>query len=276
MSVSYLQYAGSAEYLRGRIGDFTPELILMLGSGLDKIGETAEQLLEIPFREVPGFSVPTAPGHKGSLIFGRLFGRNAVLMQGRLHHYEGYSFEEVTYAIRVLSLLGAKYLITTNAAGCVRRDWTPGHIMLITDHIKLGSESPLRGPNLPEFGLRFPDATQYYTPALLARARQAADGLKLSVYEGVYFYFHGPQYETPAEIRAIRTLGGDAVGMSTVPEVIVAGHCGMKILGLTLLTNMASGILERPLDAQEVLEVAGAGGSAMTALLEACLRDPLF
>ena len=201
-----------------------------------------------------------------------LKGKKVAVMQGRMHHYEGYSYEEVAYALRVLRLLGCRTLIVTNAAGCVRTDWQAGDLMLITDHIKMFSESPLRGENLPDFGPRFPDASHLYTPRLQALARQAAGEEGISLREGVYFYCYGPQYETPAEIRAARILGGDAVGMSTAPEVIVAGHCGMEVLGLSLLSNMAAGILDQPLSEQEVLDAAQAAREKFSGLIRACLR----
>ncbi|MCD8004258.1 MAG: purine-nucleoside phosphorylase, partial [Oscillospiraceae bacterium] len=219
------------------------------------------------------FPRSTAPGHKGRLVFGTLQGRPAAVMQGRFHPYEGYSFEQAAYPVRVLRLLGCQTLIVTNAAGCVNLDWNPGELMLICDHIKLVQDSPLRGENLERFGPRFPDAGQLYTPALRALARRQAQRLGIPLREGVYMYFPGPQYETPAEIRFARLAGADAVGMSTVPEVIAAGHCGMRVLGLTLLSNMAAGILPQPLSEQEVLQAARAAGAQFSALVLACLKE---
>ena len=174
--------------------------------------------------------------------------------------------------MRVLRLLGCDTLIVTNAAGCVRTDWQAGDLMLITDHIKMFSESPLRGENIPEFGVRFPDASHLYTPRLQKIARETAADMFINLREGVYFYCYGPQYETPAEIRAARILGGDAVGMSTAPEVIVAGHCGMEVLGFTLLSNMAAGILDQPLSEQEVLDAGEAAKDKFSRLVLGCLR----
>ena len=174
--------------------------------------------------------------------------------------------------MRVLRLLGCEILIVTNAAGCVNTDWNAGDLMLITDQIKMFSESPLRGENLPEFGVRFPDASHLYTPRLQQLARETASERSIPLREGDYFYCYGPQYETPAEIRAARILGGDAVGMSTAPEVIAAGHCGMEVLGITLLSNMAAGILDQPLSEQEVLDAAEAAREKFTGLIRACLR----
>jgi purine-nucleoside phosphorylase len=213
----------------------------------------------------------TAPDHKGRFLFGRLSGQDVAVMQGRLHTYEGWSFADVSYPVRVLRLLGAETLVVTNAAGAVNTGYTAGDIMLITDHIKLFGVSPLCGPNVDEFGPRFPDMSHVYTPALQAAARQAAEELNIPLRQGVYMYFPGPQYETPAEVRLARTLGADAVGMSTVPEAIVAAHCGMRVLGFTLCTNMAAGVLDQPLDGDEVIAAGQAAGPKFVALVKACL-----
>lgn len=273
MKFTYAQYEESAAYLRGQIGDFRPEVLMILGSGLGFLADELERPIRVPYGQIPHFKPSTAPGHKGQFVFGTLEGKPVAVMQGRMHFYEGYSLQEVTYAVRVVRLLGAEKLIVTNAAGCVNRDWTAGTLMLITDHIKLCLESPLRGENLPEFGPRFPDASTVYTPEYREIARVAAAELGISLKEGVYFYLPGPQYETPAEIRAVRALGADAVGMSTVPEAIVARHCGMKILGLSLLTNMAAGILDQPLSEQEVLDAAAAASRQFSQLVRRCLAQ---
>ena len=272
MTYTFDQYKESADSIRRRIGAFCPKVAMILGSGLGFLGDVVEDPVCVSYRDIPHFKASTAPGHKGQLVFGTLEGRPVAVMQGRMHHYEGYSYEEVSYAVRVLRLLGCDTLIVTNAAGCVRTDWQAGDLMLITDHIKMFSESPLRGENLPDFGPRFPDASHLYTPRLRQLAREAAGELGIPLREGVYFYCYGPQYETPAEIRAARILGGDAVGMSTAPEVIVAGHCGMEVLGFTLLSNMAAGILDQPLSEQEVLDAAEAAREKFSGLIRACLR----
>ena len=266
------QYRASAQAIRDRLGDFVPKVAMVLGSGLGYLGDEVENAIAIDYQDIPHFKASTAPGHKGRLVFGILEGRNVAVMQGRMHHYEGYSYEEVSYAVRVLRLLGCDTLIVTNAAGCVNTDWKAGDLMLITDQIKMFSESPLRGENLPDFGVRFPDASHLYTVRLQELARETAKERGIPLREGVYFYCYGPQYETPAEIRAARLLGGDAVGMSTAPEVIVAGHCGMEVLGLTLLSNMAAGILDQPLSEQEVLDAAEAAREKFSGLVRACLR----
>ena len=271
MNYTFAQYKESADYIRGRIGGFAPKVAMILGSGLGYMGDIVENAVAVSYQDIPHFKVSTAPGHKGQLVFGTLEGQNVAVMQGRMHHYEGYSYEEVAYAVRVLRLLGCDTLIVTNAAGCINLEWKAGELMLITDHIKFFLESPLRGENLPEFGVRFPDASHLYTPALQELARQTAKELDIPLREGVYMYFPGPQYETPAEIRAARVLGADAAGMSTAPEVITAGHCGMQVLGFTLLSNMAAGILDQPLSEQEVLDAAEAAKEPFSALVRGCL-----
>ncbi len=269
---SFAQYQESADAIRAKIGDFQPKVAMILGSGLGFLGDEVEHPIAVPYAQIPHFKVSTAPGHKGQLVFGTLEGQAVAVMQGRMHHYEGYSYEEVSYAVRVLRLLGCDTLVVTNAAGCVNREWSAGDLMLITDHIKIFMESPLRGENLPQFGPRFPDASHLYTPALREVARQAAAELSIPLREGVYMYFPGPQYETPAEVRFARVAGADAVGMSTAPEVITAGHCGMQVLGFTLLSNMAAGILDQPLSEQEVLDAAEAAREKFSGLVRACLR----
>ena len=272
MKFTMQQYRESAEAVAARLDGFVPEVAMILGSGLGYLGDEVDSPIAIDYADIPHFKHSTAPGHKGRLVFGYLEGKPVAVMQGRMHHSEGYSYEEVAYAVRVLRLLGCRTLIVTNAAGCVQTEWKAGELMLITDHIKMFSESPLRGENLPEFGVRFPDASHLYTQRLQELARQTAAEEGIGLREGVYFYCYGPQYETPAEIRAARILGGDAVGMSTAPEVIVAGHCGMEVLGLTLLSNMAAGILDQPLTEEEVLTAAAEAREKFSGLVRACLR----
>ena len=269
---TYAQYQESAEALRARLGGFTPRILLILGSGLGALGDEVEDPITVSYDKVPHMKHSTAPDHKGRFLFGRLSGQDVAVMQGRLHTYEGWSFADVSYPVRVLRLLGAETLIVTNAAGAVNTAFSAGDIMLITDHIKLFGVSPLCGANIDEFGPRFPDMSHVYTPALQDAARQAAKELGIPLRQGVYMFFPGPQYETPAEVRAARLLGADAVGMSTVPEAIVAAHCGMKVLGFTLCTNMAAGVLDQPLDGEEVIAAGLAAGPKFTALVKACLE----
>ncbi len=272
MIYRYAHYQESADYLRAQLGDFSPEVLLVLGSGLGYLGDTVENPVFVDYSDIPHFRASTAPGHKGRFVFGTLRGKRVAVMQGRMHCYEGYSMEDASFAVRVIRLLGAQTLIVTNAAGCVNADWNVGELMLISDHIKLFDFGPLRGENIAEFGTRFPDMSTLYTPELRALAREKADELGLTVREGVYMYFPGPQFETPAEIRAARVLGADAVGMSTVPEAIVAGHCGMRVFGVSLLTNMAAGILPQPLSGAEVNEAAEAAAPRFSALMLSVLE----
>ena len=270
---TYQQYLESAEALREKLNGFQPKVLLILGSGLGALGDEVEDPIIVPYEDVPNMKHSTAPDHKGQFVFGRLAGQNVAVMQGRLHAYEGWSFADASYPVRLLRLLGAETLIVTNAAGAVNAAFDVGDIMLITDHIKLFGVSPLCGPNVDEFGPRFPDMTHAYTPALQEIARKNAKALDIRLQEGVYMYFPGPHYETPAEIRAARTLGADAVGMSTVPEVIVASHCGMKVLGFTLCTNMAAGVLDQPLTGEEVILAGKEAAPRFSALVKACLAQ---
>ncbi len=265
-------YQESAAAIQKKIGDFVPEVALVLGSGLGFLGDLCEDAIIVPYGDIPHFKVSTAPGHKGQFVFGTLSGKRVAVMQGRMHTYEGYTFEEVTYAVRVLRLLGSKTLIVTNACGGVNLDFSVGDIMLITDHIKLVAPSPLTGANLPEFGVRFPDMSKTYTPALQTLAHESAAALGQKIQQGVYMFFTGPHYETPAEIRAARVLGADTVGMSTVPEVIAARHAGMDILGFSLVSNMAAGVVDQPLSEEEVLEAAAACKDRFSALILKCLE----
>ena len=267
------QYRESAAALERRLGGFRPKILLILGSGLGALGDEVEKPVAVPYREVPHMKHSTAPDHRGQFLFGRLAGQDVAVMQGRLHTYEGWSFADVSYPIRALRLLGAQTLVVTNAAGAVNTAFSAGDIMLITDHIKLFGVSPLCGPNPEDLGPRFPDMSHVYTPALQEAARRAAERLGISLRRGVYMFFPGPQYETPAEVLAARLLGADAVGMSTVPEAITAAHCGMQVLGFTLCTNMAAGVLERPLDGDEVIAAGQAAGPKFTALVKACLKE---
>lgn len=233
-----------------------PEIAIILGSGLGPLGDEVENPVVFDYGDIPHFPVSTIPGHAGKLIVGTLCGRQVLVMQGRFHYYEGHDMDVVTLPIRVFSKLGIHYLFVTNAAGGIKDSFNPGTIALITDHLSFMCPSPLRGPNLDEFGPRFKDMTEVYSQRLQAIAKNAAKKLNISLGEGVYAYFRGPQFETPAEIRAIRTLGADLAGMSTVPEAIVARHCGMETLGLSLVTNKAAGLSTSELNHQEVMETA--------------------
>jgi purine-nucleoside phosphorylase len=232
----------------------TPRIGLILGSGLGVLADEIENPVKIPYNEIPDFPISTVEGHAGQLVFGLLSGVEVVAMQGRFHFYEGYSMEKVTFPVRVMKELGVDMLIVTNAAGGVNESFSAGDLMIISDHINNMGTNPLIGPNDSKLGVRFPDMSEAYTKELRAVAREIADRLNINVKEGVYFGNPGPVYETPAEIRMVRALGGDAVGMSTVPEVIVARHSGMKVLGISCISNMAAGILDQPLTHDEVIE----------------------
>lgn len=268
---TFADYKLSAQVIKERSGDFTPELLLVLGSGLGFLGDMCTDARIIDYADIPGFKASTAPGHSGKLVLGKLGGRNVCVMQGRIHYYEGYSMEEIAFPVRVARLLGASTLIVTNAAGGVNTGFKTGDIMVIEDHIKLFDESPLRGKNIPEFGPRFNDMTDVYTAKLRQTALDTARTQGMALQEGVYMFFPGPQYETPAEVRMARILGADAVGMSTAPEAIAARHCGMDILGFSLISNAAAGILGEPLSEQEVLDAAAAAKNKFSMLILGCI-----
>lgn len=265
-------FAESADYVLKKAG-FAPEIAVILGSGLAPLADSIENAVVIPYCDIPNWLVSTVPGHQGKLILGEVNGKKVVCMSGRFHSYEGYDFEELTVPVRLFKLLGCKAVIATNAAGGVNASYRPGDVMIISDHIKLAGNSPLRGANIDSFGPRFFDVSKMYTPALRDIARRLATGSGLSVHEGVYFFMTGPQFETPAEIRAIRVLGGDAVGMSTVTEALTAAHCGMPFLGLSVITNMAAGILDQPLTHTEVIDTANAIRDRLTAYVKAIINE---
>ncbi|AZV44206.1 purine nucleoside phosphorylase [Peribacillus asahii] len=249
----YEQLEKAAAFIKSKITD-VPSVGLILGSGLGVLAAEIEQPIVLPYQEIPNFPVSTVEGHAGKLVIGKLSGKTVVAMQGRFHFYEGYSMSQVTFPVRVMKLLGVETLIVTNAAGSVNESFTPGDLMLITDHINCMGTNPLIGSNDARFGPRFPDMSEAYNKELRSLAKQIAATQGLDLKEGVYVGNTGPAYETPAEVRMARVIGGDAVGMSTVPEVIVARHCGLKVLGISCMTNMAAGILDQPLSHEEVIE----------------------
>ena len=244
----------AADMIRERCGE--AEIGVILGSGLGDYINALENATSVSYEDIPGFPVSTAPFHEGRWFCGTLYGKRVCMMQGRFHSYEGYSLEDVTLPIRVMKLLGVQTLIVTNAAGGVNMDYVPGDLMLIEDFINLSGKNPLTGPNLGEFGVRFPDMTHAYDVELKKLASDVAAELGIKLQKGVYCWLNGPTYETPAEIRMVRTLGADAVGMSTVPETIVARHSGIRVLGISCITNMAAGVLPQKLDHKEVVETA--------------------
>ena len=231
-----------------------PRIGIVLGSGLGAFAERLENALEIPYTDIPGWPRSTAVGHAGKLVLGRLSGVDLLVQSGRSHLYEGYAGARVTFAVRVMKLLGIESLVLTNAAGGINLAYNRGALVLISDHINLMGANPLVGANEDDFGPRFPDMTEVYSAEYRAIARAAAAEAGIALHEGVYAALLGPSYETPAEIRYLRTIGADMVGMSTVPEAIVASHQGMKVLGISCVTNMAAGILPQKINHDEVLE----------------------
>ena len=257
MGILYERLQKCLECVRAKT-DFVPKVALVLGSGLGAYADTMDVVATIDYRDIDTFPVSTVPGHRGRFVFGYIADVPAVVMQGRVHYYEGYSMEEVTFYVRVLHLLGIRRLLLTNAAGGVNERFRVGEFMLLTDHLHFFTASPLRGAEYPAFGPRFCDMSRVYAPRLRELARNCAKKSGLSVQEGVYFYMAGPQFETPAEIRAIRLLGGDAVGMSTVPEAMAAVQCGMEVLGISCITNLAAGMIpDGVVSDEEVKENAG-------------------
>jgi purine-nucleoside phosphorylase len=260
----------AARFLQG-LRPLAPRAGLILGSGLGGVAEEVEDPLTLAYRDIPHFPLSTVEGHAGRLILGRWAGREVVILQGRFHYYEGYTLEEITFPVRVLRALGAGALVVTNAAGGINPGLSPGDLMLITDHINFMGTNPLIGPNDPELGPRFPSLTPPYAPELCALARQVARAEGLELKEGVYIGVTGPSFETPAELRAFARLGADAVGMSTVPEVIVAGHAGLRVLAISVITNSARGHAEEVAQHGAVLEVAAASGPRLARLLRGTL-----
>ncbi|MEK4760089.1 purine-nucleoside phosphorylase [Viridibacillus sp. FSL E2-0187] len=253
--------------------DYRPTIGLILGSGLGTLADEIENPFKIPYSEIPNFAKSGAIGHANELVIGELKGKTVVAMKGRFHYYEGFTLDEVTFPVRVMKALGVEELIITNACGAVNTSFKPGDLMLITDHINLVSTNPLIGPNNDELGTRFPDVSEVYNRNLRNIASKVAKEQNITLQEGVYAWWSGPAYETPAEIRMIRTLGADAVGMSTVPEAIVAIHGNMKVLGISCLTNMACGILDQPLNHDEVIEVASRVRTQFVDLIKGVLEE---
>lgn len=251
--MNYQNIKEAASYVKSEFEDI-PKIGLILGSGLGVLADEIENPVKIPYNEIPNFPVSTVEGHAGQLVFGTLKGAKVVAMQGRFHFYEGYSLDKVTAPVRVMKELGVETLIVTNAAGGINESFEAGDLMLITDHINNMGTNPLIGANDSNIGVRFPDMSQSYDENLRKMAKKTANDLNIKLQEGVYVGNTGPSYETPAEVRALRIIGGDAVGMSTVPEVIIARHAGLSVLGISCISNMAAGILNQPLSHDEVIE----------------------
>lgn len=245
----------AAEFLRSK-GVCDPEIGMVLGTGLNDYAETIEDALVIPYGEIPHFHAGKVDSHKGQLIYGTKKGKKVLIMAGRYHYYESGDMHETAFPARVMVELGIRRMIITNAAGCVNEAWHAGQLMLIKDHINLSGGNPLIGPNLDEYGPRFPDMSYTYSKNLRDKIKAAALAEGIELVEGIYTMMSGPTFETPAEIRMVRTIGGDAVGMSSVPEAIIANHAGLEIVGISFLSNMAAGVLDQPLSNEEVTEAS--------------------
>jgi purine-nucleoside phosphorylase len=261
----------TADVIRGRLGEVKPEVAIILGSGLGRLADRITNRQVIPYQDVPGFPPPTVVGHSGSVISGTLGGRQVVALSGRFHMYEGHSAELAGFPVRVLHELGAQTLVVTNAAGGIRRSFKPGDIMLIRDHINLTFRNPLIG-EVERGEERFPDMSDPYDPGLIRLAREVAKSQGTALAEGVYCALLGPTYETPAEVKMLTTLGADAVGMSTVPETIVARARGMRVLGFSCITNLACGLSDAPITHAEVLETTLIAGDRMSSLVAEIIR----
>lgn len=259
-------------FLNEKTDNFKPEIGIILGSGL---GELADEYCDyaVPYNDIPGFVKSTVKGHKGRLVFTRMQGKNIVMMQGRNHYYEGHSMQEITYPVKVMKALGVKTLILTNAAGAVNESFSPSDLMIITDHINYMGANPLVGSNDDTLGERFPDMTEVYKKNLIELAEKCAEKLGIDIQKGIYWANSGPSYETPAEINMIRTLGADAVGMSTVPEAIVANYCGLNILGISCITNSASSITGEKLSHEEVIDAANNAKTKFKSLILEIVRN---
>ncbi|MFD1447263.1 purine-nucleoside phosphorylase [Oceanobacillus profundus] len=251
--MNHIAIKEASNYVKSKLKE-TPEIGLILGSGLGVLGEEIENPITIAYKDIPHFPESTVSGHKGQLVIGTLEGKQVIAMQGRFHYYEGYSMNQVTFPVRVMKDLGIESIIVTNAAGGINEEFNPGDLMLITDHINNMGDNPLIGKNDEHLGVRFPDMSQSYDREFIKHAESCAASLGIFVQKGVYVGNTGPAYETPAEVRMLRTLGGDAVGMSTVPEVVVSRHAGIRVLGISCISNMAAGILDQPLTHDEVIE----------------------
>lgn len=260
------------DFIQQKIKDFKPELGIILGSGLGDFADNLEGV-RIKYQDIPGFETSTVAGHKGQLVFGEVLGKNAVIMQGRYHFYEGYHISRIVYPIKVMKKLGVKTLIITNAAGSVNKEYTAGDLMVISDHINLMGVNPLIGENDATLGDRFPDMSEVYNHSLADLALAKGKELGLTVQKGVYAAMSGPSYETPAEINMLRIMGADAVGMSTVPEALVANYCSMRVLGISCITNSAAGVHPSRLSHAEVVETAAKVKDSFMKLLMAVVEE---
>ena len=253
--------------------DAVPEIGMILGSGLGDFADTLENRQVIPFSDIPDFPMATVPGHTGAFVFGTRHGKSVVCLQGRLHYYEGHPMSLLTLPVRIMAKLGVKLLVLTNAAGGVNTAYRPGDLMLITAHINFSGSHPLIGVTDPALGTRFPDVSDAYSAALRLKVKLAAVEAGINLRQGVYMMYSGPSYETPAEIRMARILGADAVGMSTVPEALVAAQCGIQVLGISCITNLAAGVSPTKLSHQEVMDTAARVHDTFHSLVDLILKE---
>jgi purine-nucleoside phosphorylase len=268
---TYQQLLEARDYIQSKT-KHSPKIGMILGSGLGNLVDKMTKVVNIKFEDIPHFKTPKAEGHQGVVSIGYLKKVLVIVLKGRYHYYEGHSLSDVVFPVRVMKLLGVEKLIITNSCGAVNTAFRPGELMLITDHLNLTANNPLIGDNIDELGPRFPDASEIYTKDLRIIALEQAKKLDIKLNQGVYAWWTGPSYETPAEIKMIRTLGADAVGMSTVPESLVASHMNMQVLGISCLTNMASGILGQKLSHQEVLDVASQVNDSFSKLITTIIK----
>ncbi len=271
MKYDYEYCSKAADYIKSKV-DFIPEIGIILGTGLGPLAEKIVDPVQIPYGEIPNFLISTAPRHAGKMILGKLSGKKVICMSGRFHQYEGYSYEDLVLPVRVLKLMGIKCLILSNACGGINLSYKVGDIMLIEDHIKMTGASPLRGPNDDEFGPRFFDVSDLYSKELRGIAKETAKQIGLDLKEGVYFFMTGPQYESAAEVRAIRILGGDVVGMSTVTEALTAAHCGLPVIGFSVVSNMATGASDQVLSSEDVEKAAARVSREFSDYIEELLK----
>jgi purine-nucleoside phosphorylase len=267
----YKKILKAAEYIKSKI-DVKSFIGIILGSGLGRVVSDIKDIIEIDYKDIPHFPATTVKGHAGRLVSGVLGGKQVIAMKGRFHYYEGYDVSQVVFPVRVMKLLGIDNLMVTNAAGSINRDFEPGDLMLIKDHIGFFSPSPLRGKNIDEFGTRFPDMNEAYSRDLIDMATNASNEIGIKLKEGVYAFMQGPMFETPSEIKVLGKMGADVAGMSTVPEVITARHAGMRVLGISCITNMAAGIQDKPLNHEEVVKTAAETEYKFSTLITQIIR----
>ncbi len=262
----------ATEFINNKL-EKNPKIALILGSGLGQLSKDIKKQINIRYGDIPDFPISTAPGHAGHLTIGELEGKQVIVMNGRFHLYEGYDLESIAFPIRILKKLGVKILILTNAAGGINRTFNPGDLMVITDHLNMTGWNPLIGPNDESLGPRFPDMGKLYNPDLINHLNNIASSLNIPLKQGIYAWMTGPSFETPAEIDMIRIMHGDAVGMSTVPEAITAHHCGIKVVGISCISNMAAGVLDQSITEEEVFEIAKHVYSDFSALIRRFLKE---